>query len=575
MNPRRIAAVLVAIVAVFVLPQSASALLPKSSVTYLDNGVERITYRIGPLNVTPGQNRIAFRPVSGLEKPGEDGWITRLRPDLVEEDGSIPLSSKVMFHHGVWLNFSRTDATSGGQERFYATGEEKTITSFPKGYGYEYKASDVWVLNHMIHNLTPEAMTLYATYTVDFIPADSPAADSMKPVTPIWMDVDNGSLYPVFDVWRGSGGKDGKFTFPDDADNPYPSGVAKNRWTVDRDGVLLSTAGHVHTGGLWTDLYLQRPGAKYAGPVCPSVMPGTVRGVKGLKGKAKRLVIKANAKVRRAYKAQVKKRKACLGKKPSVKGSKVHLYRSRARYFEPAGPVSWDMAMYGTPEDWKVEVKKGDVLSTTATYETKLASWPESMGINVVYWARDNEIDDVPTPPDPATAPNPYETRVDTRGHVNHGHLKENEDYGGETGKNGSKLVGPDPTKLPDGQFGGGPFTISDYVYNGADLRLPGALGRPPVVNQGQSFTFKLSDYDIQNEVWHSLTSCKTPCNKSTGISYPIPDGEFQIESGQMGPGLPPTVGYTQWSTPETLPKGTHTFFCRIHPLMRGAFRVK
>jgi hypothetical protein len=166
-------------------------------------------------------------------------------------------------------------------------------------------------------------------------------------------------------------------------------------------------------------------------------------------------------------------------------------------------------------------------------------------------------------------------TKVDTRGVLNHGHLKENEDYGGETGKNGSKLVGPDPTKLPDGQFGGGPFTISDYVYNGADFRLPGALGRPPVVNQGQSFTFKLSDYDIQNEVWHSLTSCKTPCNKSTGISYPIPDGEFQFESGQMGPGLPPTVGYTEWSTPKTLPKGTYTFFCRIHPLMRGAFRVK
>jgi len=254
---------ILALAALFILPQSASALLPHSSTKYLGNGVERITYRVGPLTVTPGQNRIAFRPMSGVEKPAVDGWITRIKPNLVNEDGTVPLSSKVMFHHGVWINLSRRDATSGGQERFFATGEEKTITQFPAGYGYQYKASDFWLLNHMIHNLTPQAMTLYATYTIDFIPADSPAAEGIKPVTPIWMDVDNGSIYPVFDVWRGSGGKDGKFTYPDDAKNPYPNGVEKNKWTVDRDGVLLATAGHVHAGGLWTDLYLQRPGAKY------------------------------------------------------------------------------------------------------------------------------------------------------------------------------------------------------------------------------------------------------------------------------------------------------------------------
>jgi hypothetical protein len=28
------------------------------------------------------------------------------------------------------------------------------------------------------------------------------------------------------------------------------------------------------------------------------------------------------------------------------------------------------------------------------------------------------------------------------------------------------------------------------------------------------------------------------------------------------------------WQTPKTLPPGTYTFFCRIHPFMRGSFRV-
>lgn len=563
MSLRKFSVLLVTLAAVVALPQAASATLPASSVQYLDNGVERTTYRIGPLTVTPGQNRIDYMPITGVAKPSEDGWFTRLKPNMVEEDGSIPLSSKVMFHHGVWLNLSRRDATAGGPERFYATGEEKTITSFPEGYAYRYKASDNWLLNHMIHNLTPEPMTLYATYTVDFIPEDSPAAEGLKPVTPIWMDVDNGSLYPVYDVFRGSGGKDGKATFPDDYKSAYPGGEKKNEWTVDRDGVLVATAGHVHTGGLYTDLYLKRPGAKYMGPNCVKPASITVRGLKGLSSRAKARVRKANREKIRRYRAKLKKYKACQGTQPRVKGNKVHLFRSHAKYFKGNGPISWDMAMYGTQPDWKVEVKKGDVLSMSSTYETKIASWPESMGIMVTYLAEADKGND------------PYRKRVDFKGILNHGHYDENNDHGG-----GLPVVGRDATKLPDGaKAGTNPFVISNYFYNGADFRLPGALGNPPVVPKGKSMRFEMSEEDLEDEVWHSLTSCKTPCNRSPGISYPIADGKYQFESGQLGtlPGenKAPTVDRTWWETPRNLPQGTYTFFCRVHPLMRGAFRVK
>src|SRR3712207_9539595 len=51
---------------------------------------------------------------------------------------------------------------------------------------------------------------------------------------------------------------------------------------------------------------------------------------------------------------------------------------------EPAGPVSWDVAMSATTDSWKVNFKKGDVISTTATYDTRKASWYEVMGIMVV-----------------------------------------------------------------------------------------------------------------------------------------------------------------------------------------------
>ena len=118
---------------------------------------------------------------------------------------------------------------------------------------------------------------------------------------------------------------DGTFTYPDQADDPYQGGTPLNQWTVDRDGVLIATAGHLHPGGLHTDLWVTRG------------------------------------------------------------DQTAHAFRSDAQYFEPAGAVSWDVAMTATTPDWHVAVQAGDVLSTTATYDSALASWYESMGIMVVW----------------------------------------------------------------------------------------------------------------------------------------------------------------------------------------------
>jgi hypothetical protein len=104
--------------------------------------------------------------------------------------------------------------------------------------------------------------------------------------------------------------------------------------------------------------------------------------------------------------------------------------------------------------------------------------------------------------------------KVDTPGVLNHPHYPENDDHGGT-----NPTVGPDPTKLPNGISSGGPFLIGDYTYEAGDFRLPGAAGRPPVVEKGESFNFELDSEDADKEIWHSLTSCKAPCNKSTGTA--------------------------------------------------------
>jgi hypothetical protein len=160
----------------------------------------------------------------------------------------------IHLHHAVWLVGSRGDLRPT-----WAAGEEKTAIREPKGFGWRYRTNDKWLLNHMIHNLTPAATRVYITWEMDFIPLAAKAAHGMHEVKTQWLDVMGGSAYPVFDAIQGSG-RNGRFTFPDDVPNAYGGGPPRNTWTADHDGTLVGTAGHLHPGGLWTDLKLTRAG---------------------------------------------------------------------------------------------------------------------------------------------------------------------------------------------------------------------------------------------------------------------------------------------------------------------------
>ncbi len=486
------------------------------------NGAKRIKYRVGPFRITPGQNEIGNKVI--LEKPQEDGYFTRIRPDLTYMNGKVPGVDVIHLHHGVWLNLGRPDATSGLPERFFAAGEEKTIMEFPRGYGYPVGGNDALLLNHMIHNLTPVPTRVWMVYEADFVPADSAAGRKIKPVRPVWMDVQNGSAYPVFNVRKGSG-KAGKYTYPDDARDPYKGGAKRNEWMVDKPGVLVATAGHLHPGGLYTDLYVRRAGARIRSARC-----GT----------------RATASAKRR----------CRRTAPRGSGNRAHLFRSKAKYYEPAGAVSWDVSMTATGDDYRVKLRKGDVLSTSATYDSKRAAWWESMGIMVSYVA------------DAGKGVDPFKKRVNYPGKPTHGHLAENDTHGGKP----TQL--PDARKLPDGAANPGNVDMVDFKYQFGDLSLPAPDGLPPVIQSEQTLNFR-GQADDAKAIYHSITSCKAPCNRSTGIAYPIADGQVQFESGTLGSAVPPATGALEWKTPGGLNAGTYTYFCRIHPFMRGAFRVK
>jgi plastocyanin len=411
------------------------------------DGVQHLKFSYGPIEIAPGQNTIELE--RNDQRPAVDGWIVGFRPNLVRKDRSVPRVDVIHLHHGVWINQLGP---------LFAAGEEKTAMIAPPGYGWRYRTSDDWQMNHMIHNLTPTPDKVFITYELDFIPDGAPAAQGIQEVRTAWLDT-VGGFYPVFDARRGMGGRDRRFTYPDEA-----NGAPPNRWVVPEDGALVGTGGHLHPGGLWTDLKLTRDGRT------------------------------------------------------------TRLFRSKAVYYEPAGAVSWY----------------------------------ESMAIMPTLW--------VPG----GTGADPFTTDVDVPGRVTHGHLPENDVHGG------GRLSGlPNPLELLSRPVAG-KVAIRDFVYSRGDLSSTGRRGRPARVRKGRRLQFV--NRDASRTIFHTITACKAPCNRTTGIAYPLANGAVDFDSGQLGfgpAGFTAAANRDSWRTPRKLAAGTYTYFCRVHPFMRGAFEVR
>src|SRR4051794_29403831 len=263
-------------------------------------GVKHLHFKTGPILVKPGQNSINNVVVPAAQRPNADGYIVRARPDLTYLNGKVPAVDVIHLHHGVWLNASGSSPASPimNIQPIFFGGEEKTIFRIPRGYGYAYKKSDTWVLNEMIHNNTPNATKVRLVWDLDFIPASSALAKTVKPVLPFWMDVRRGWGYPVFDVSQHSGGADGQFTFPDEmAKDPYAGASRQDEFTMPYDADIVAAVGHLHPGGLRDDIFVRRDG-----------------------------------------------------------GAEKLIFRSQAKYYDPAGPVSWDVSLTASRPDWRVGV---------------------------------------------------------------------------------------------------------------------------------------------------------------------------------------------------------------------------
>jgi hypothetical protein len=274
---------------------------------------------------------------------------------------------------------------------------------------------------------------------------------------------------------------------------------------------------------------------------------------------------------------------------------RTRIYTGRAWYWnredksKPGGPpTSWDFSMevQGLP-NWAVRLEPGDILRSNATYETKLAASYENMGIAVALFAPDG-------PDGKASAPgvNPFQAERDdsktcasggvsgperklcTVGLPTHGHYPENGNYGGPAGAWDGK-PGQQTSEV----------AIANFLYAPGDLSTRSMTGIPQV-----KLGSKLRFTNLEGAgIYHTITSCRFPCLGETGAAFPLPDGEtsrgrsVDIDSAELGFGTPAISAPKQrldWELPVTRQEGyrpgeTVTYFCRVHPFMRGAFEVK
>ena len=191
--------------------------------------------RYGPFTVpaasdTPGMLSAVRLAVA---RPCAACFITSFRPNLVYADGSTANhETDMMLHHAVWTSQFRSDATCGNEplglagQRFFATGDERTVIGLPSGYGYRVRWYDVWHMLVDLMNMAPYPQTVYVAvnYTYRW------PWESVRGVTPVWLDIDQCG----------------------DSEYSIPAGYSDRHWdwSVNVPGRVVAMIGHVHGHGL-------------------------------------------------------------------------------------------------------------------------------------------------------------------------------------------------------------------------------------------------------------------------------------------------------------------------------------
>jgi plastocyanin len=521
---------------------------------------ENMRLWFGPYPVAPGHdgNRV------DLDLPLQDGYIIAVEPHMRRiHDISEPSHQEAHIHHAHWFALDpgneEDNYTGGNTEWIFGNGDEETRADFsersaadPTGpiYGQYVGAGGPQLMIYMLHNKTNQPLNVWIVLDVKFVHGTKTALKEMggRP----FHDITGVLFGRTFDVPRKPNGP-GHFSTTKDMEKPI-------EWVATQDGTMIGTGGHLHPGG--TTIRVENLGSK-ENP-CPATDGG-----------------------------------------PGTK-----LLQSDAAWRDNI-PFSEDFQMEVSDPAWRAPVRKGDVIRITGYYENKEHAWYTAMTHEGIY------IDELQPPvgrcaPYLINKPTPQGKSTRVKKKIVTYKRKKVRGKGGKVRIKRVKVVRTkwvkkklpgkpvDPTegvlnrpwgehkdRICGEQFGAMPCDraeperpagamtgvvhIANFVYMPGDRSLSGEQGAPPRVKQGTSMRFVNEDQVAG--IRHSVTTCTWPCNGLYVANYPLADGVW--DSTTLGydfldGGNPNPVA----ETPKDLAVGKYSYFCRIHPWMRGAFEV-
>jgi len=535
--------------------------------------VEQQHLYFGPYTIGPGQDLNRF----DIDLPLRNGYVLSIDPSIRDAQTlKAYVNQEAHIHHAHWF---RTDIGNlednywdypgfGTQEWIFGNGDEETKADFqprtdadPNGpiYGQYIPSTGAGPVIYMAHNKQSKPIVVYIVLDITFL-YGSPEELNQPGKRPVH-DIRGMLMGRTFDVPREPDG-DGTWdtTTGDGTEEPNPI-----EWTSQIEGTIVGTGGHLHPGG-------------------------------------KQVIVENLGSEERP----------CKGDGP---GGGVVIFKSdavwrRARFSE-------EFQMTVTDPRWRAPIRKGDRIRLTGYYANKENAWNTAMTHEGFYFdplqppAEGCAAYGVNLPPAATAASEPAKASATAaKRRVRSKRLSPRQrmllarkrllarqrlqlrreraarfafdPLEGVLSREWGRMeeicgeeYGEEPCERPVVDKGEGyevaTVTIANFQYLPGDLALSGRMGAPARVKKGSSLTFVNSDQPAA--IRHSVTTCKWPCNGPYVSNYPWSDGVF--ESGTLG--YDPVDGGSpepQASTPTNLEVGKYSYFCRIHPWMRGAFEV-
>jgi hypothetical protein len=551
-----------------------------------DAGTEdKLSLLFGPYTIPPGQdsNRIT------VDLPPIQGFITAVAPELVDaSDGRIPTEQEAHIHHAHWFRVDTTGAhepyTSAGPASLswvFGTGEEKTQGLFehrwnmdPEGpmYGMPVEAANPQALIYMIHNKTASPLNAYVVLDVRFVHGTREAIEAAR----------DRELHPIEGTLWGQ---------TRDAVAGYPELSAG--YTSTSDGTIVAMGSHLHPGGKYAVVANLGPQGSCTADADNDGFPG--------------VTILQSRKFDRIPGAEVFSEDYQMGatkfgwRAPIHQGDVLRQYAPYAidgdgdlpaKYASPDGlDHAYYEAMTYTgmyvDRDAPQALVDAENVCNPANYQATLLG-EDTFETQSLPGIVENTRGMLDLAPEEIEAIRVRYNGGITQGMINHAWVGAPDPLCGLDATAHSGWFEWDPSFARDCAFGGPEWSraegietnvinIAGFAYVPGDLALPAELGAPPKVSKAAG-TLTLVNEDAAMNVRHTFTSCPAPCNGAYVSNYPLPDGGF--DSDKMGNVDPIDGGLSgDWYPTyelelSAMDTGLYTYFCRIHPWMRGAFEI-